>query len=69
MKIKLNNRFHNFMKTIESASERTGDKKDIIDFDIPHEDLWFYGCPNKSVVKIRPTAKCLIAISEFPFFV
>lgn len=27
------------------------------------------GCPLKSVVKIRPTKYCLIAISEFPFFV
>ena len=29
----------------------------------------FYGCPGKQVVKIRPTKDCLIAISEFPFFV
>ena len=29
----------------------------------------FYGCPHKSVVKVRPTKYCLIAISEFPFFV
>ncbi len=27
------------------------------------------GCPHKSVVKVRPTKNCLIAISEFPFFV
>ena len=27
------------------------------------------GCPLKSVVKIRPTKYCLIAISEFPFYV
>lgn len=29
----------------------------------------FYGCPQKSVVKIKPTQNCLVAISEFPFFV
>ena len=29
----------------------------------------FNGCPHKSVVKIRPTKECMIAISEFPFFV
>ena len=40
-----------------------------IEFDIPIEDLDFTGCPHKSVVKIRPTKNCLIAISEFPFFV
>lgn len=31
--------------------------------------MYFYGCAMKSVVKIRPTKNCLIAISEFPFFV
>jgi len=31
--------------------------------------LEFSGCPHKSVVKVRPTKYCLIAISEFPFFV
>lgn len=51
---------------IEHASERT---RYSLDFDIPFEGLEFYGCPNKSVVKVRPTKNCLIAISEFPFFV
>lgn len=37
---------------------------------MPINDLWFMGCPMKSAVKIRPTSKnCLIAITEFPFFV
>lgn len=40
-----------------------------LEFDIPFDGLEFYGCPNKSVVKVRPTKNCLIAISEFPFFV
>jgi len=40
-----------------------------LEFDIPFEELYFYGTPLKSVVKIRPTKNCLIAISEFPFFV
>jgi nucleosome binding factor SPN SPT16 subunit len=69
-KIKLNNRFANFVKLIEQQSERqTGRGARSIEFDIPIEDLDFYGCPNKSVVKVRPTKYCLIAISEFPFFV
>ena len=37
---------------------------------MPIEEISFMGCPIKSSVKIRPTQnKCLIAISEFPFFV
>lgn len=41
----------------------------MIEFDIPFEELDFFGCPHKSVVKVRPTKNCLIAISEFPFFI
>lgn len=65
-KIKLTQKFQNFVKIIEQASDRTRYK---IQFDIPFKDLDFYGCPHKSVVKVRPTKNCLIAISEFPFFV
>ena len=36
---------------------------------MPFNELTFVGCPLKSVVKVRPTKNCLIAISEFPFFV
>lgn len=69
-KIKLNNRFANFVKLIEQQSERVATKHlKAIEFDIPIEDLDFSGCPNKSVVKVRPTKYCMIAISEFPFFV
>lgn len=69
-KIKLNNRFANFVKLIEQQSERVATKHvKSIEFDIPIEDLDFNGCPNKSVVKVRPTKYCMIAISEFPFFV
>lgn len=65
-RIKLNQRFSNFVKMIEQQSERT---RHPLEFDIPFEGLEFYGCPHKSVVKVRPTKNCLIAISEFPFFV
>ena len=37
--------------------------------DIPEEDLQFYGCPCKTLVRIRPTKSCLVALSETPFFV
>lgn len=62
----MNNRFANFVKTIEAVSEKGRHK---LEFDIPFEELEFFGCPHKSVVKVRPTKNCLIAISEFPFFV
>lgn len=69
-RIKLNNRFANFVRLIEQQSERQATKHSKpIEFDIPFEDLSFQGCPYKSVVKLRPTKNCLIAISEFPFFV
>ena len=36
---------------------------------MPENDLSFFGCPQRQVVKIRPTKDCLVAISDFPFFV
>jgi nucleosome binding factor SPN SPT16 subunit len=60
--------FNQFVKLIEQVSERNS-RSTPIEFDIPFEELDFYGCPNKSVVKVRPTKNCLIAISEYPFFV
>jgi nucleosome binding factor SPN SPT16 subunit len=58
------------VKLIEQQSERQTQRgAQSIEFDIPIEDLDFYGCPHKSVVKVRPTKYCLISISEFPFFV
>lgn len=68
MKIKLNNRFANFVKLIEQVSEKNRNNQ-TIEFDIPFDGLDFYGCPHKSVVKVRPTKNCMIAISEPPFFV
>lgn len=65
-KIKLNNKFSNFVKQIEAVADKTKHK---VEFDIPFNELDFYGCPHKSVVKVRPTKNCLIALSEFPCFV
>lgn len=56
----------NYAKLVEQASQNN---KTSIEVDIPEEDLEFYGCPHKSVVRIRPTKECLVALSEFPFFV
>lgn len=65
-KIKLSQKFFNFAKLIENQSMKTNHN---IEFDIPINEFAFQGCPHKSVVKIRPTKNCLIAISEYPFFV
>jgi len=43
--------------------------KTPIEVDIPEDELAFTGCPQRQVVKIRPTQNCLVALSEFPFFV
>ena len=63
---RLNTRFHNYAKLIEQASKRT---QTPIAVDMPENDLAFFGCPQRQVVKIRPTKDCLVAISDFPFFV
>lgn len=69
-KKKLSQKFFNFAKLVENQAEKTSTP---IEFDIPYgsngHEFHFQGCPIKSVVKIRPTKNCLIAISEFPFFV
>lgn len=66
MRTRLNKRFLNFAQLLEQASERNNTKLEV---DIPMDDLTFTGCPQKQVVKIRPTKECLVALSEFPFFV
>tara|TARA_B110000305_G_C18885788_1_gene379637 strand:- start:75 stop:479 length:405 start_codon:yes stop_codon:yes gene_type:complete len=62
----LTRKFYHFSKLIQDQSEKTSSP---LSFEIPSEDVSFQGCPMKSVVKIRPTSSCLIAISEYPFFV
>ena len=63
---RLNKRFLNFAKVIQEAAQHS---KTNLEVDIPVDDLTFSGCPQKQVVKIRPTKECLVALSEFPFFV
>ena len=64
-KKRLSQKFFTYAKLIQSQSEKTSH---VIEFDIPIEDFVFEGVPAKSVVKIRPTSKCLISISEYPPF-
>jgi|LauGreDrversion4_2_1035121.scaffolds.fasta_scaffold53139_1 nucleosome binding factor SPN SPT16 subunit len=66
--MKLNQRFAAFSKLIEQQSERVAKKKPL-KMDIPLDEFDFEGCPVKSVVKLRPTPFCIIAISEQPFFI
>jgi nucleosome binding factor SPN SPT16 subunit len=66
MRVTLNNRFSNFVKKVEEQAKSNRFK---LEFDIPFEDLFFFGAPMKSSVKIKPTKNCLVALSEFPCFV
>ena len=63
---RLNQRFHTFAEQIEKASERN---KTPIEIDIPFDEYSFTGCPQRQVVRIRPSKNCFVALSEFPFFV
>lgn len=65
-KKKLTAKFHHFAELIQQQADKTTHP---IDFDVPYQHFYFQGCPLKSVVKIRPTKYCLIAVTEFPFFV
>lgn len=66
-KQKLSDRFWKFAKQVDAQANNAGLP---INMDMPIEDLFFYGCPHKTSVKVRPTQRnCLIAISEFPAFV
>ena len=64
-KKRLSQKFFSFAKLIQGQSEKGNHS---IEFDIPIEDFVFEGVPAKSVVKVRPTNKCLISISEYPPF-
>ena len=65
-KKKLTAKFHQFAELIQNQADKTNYP---VEFDVPYQHFHFQGCPLKSVVKVRPTKYCLIAISEFPFFV
>lgn len=63
---RLNQKFLAFAKLIEQSSQNN---RTPVEVDIPEESLQFYGCPQKTIVRIRPTKNCLVALSETPFFV
>jgi nucleosome binding factor SPN SPT16 subunit len=66
LKNKLNIAFKEFCKKVE----RVANHYDFtIEFDIPYPDLGFDGTCNKEMVFIMPSVKCLINITDNPFFV
>lgn len=66
-KVKLSDKFFKFARLLDNQANAVNQP---INMDMPLEELFFVGCPNKSSVKIRPTQRnCMIAISEFPPFV
>lgn len=66
MRKSLDSKFSAFVKKIEGQASQA---KIDMEFDIPIEDLFFYGAPMRASVKIKPTKNCLVALSEFPCFV
>ena len=66
LRVKLNARFKKF---VDNISEIANQNKYTLEFDIPYNDLAFYGAPNKGIVKLMPTVNCLVNLTEYPFFV
>jgi nucleosome binding factor SPN SPT16 subunit len=66
LRVKLNAKFKKF---VDNISELASQNKYSLEFDIPYNELAFYGAPNKGIVKLMPTVNCLVNLTEFPFFV
>lgn len=57
----MNKKFLKFSKLISDVAKKNGYD---IEFDIPFHDLSFTGAPDKSIVKVSPTVKNLVALTE-----
>lgn len=66
MKKRLNAAFKEFCRKVERVAKHY---EFDIEFDIPYIELAFDGNPNKEMVKIQPSVKCLVNLTEMPFFV
>jgi nucleosome binding factor SPN SPT16 subunit len=66
MKKRLNTAFKEFCRKVERVAKHY---EFDIEFDIPYIELSFYGNPNKEMVMIQPSVKCLVNLTESPFFV
>lgn len=66
LKKKLNLAFKEFCKKVEKVAKHYDYN---VEFDIPYLDLGFYGNCNKEMVLIQPSVRCLVNLTETPFFV
>ena len=66
LRVKLNARFKRF---VDNIAELASQSKYKLEFDIPYNDLAFFGAPNKGIVKLMPTVNWLVNLTEYPFFV
>ena len=66
MKKRLNMAFKDFCKKVQRLAQNYHFD---LEFDIPYVDLGFYGSCNKEMVFIQPTVKCIVNLTETPFFV
>ena len=39
------------------------------EFDIPYRELAFNGTPNREMVTLQPSVRCLVNLTDMPFFV
>jgi nucleosome binding factor SPN SPT16 subunit len=62
---KLNEMFKEFCKKMERVAKH---HRFHLEFDIPYRDLGFHGVPNREMVLIQPTVRCLVNLTETPFF-
>ncbi|KAM3716189.1 FACT complex subunit [Dirofilaria immitis] len=63
MRKRLNQVFQNFCdKVVRQTNE-------AFDFDVPFNELGFFGVPYRSSCTLKPTSSCLVNLSEWPPFV
>jgi nucleosome binding factor SPN SPT16 subunit len=66
LKKKINSAFKEFNKKVEKIAKHY---EFNLEFDIPYIDLGFDGTCNKEMVFIMPSVRCLVNLTEIPFFV
>jgi nucleosome binding factor SPN SPT16 subunit len=66
MRRRLNKTFLEFCKKVEKVAKHY---EFNLSYDIPYNDLGFFGTPNREMVYIMPSVSCLVNLTEMPFFV
>lgn len=66
LKRTLNAAFKEFCRKVDKVAKHY---EFNLEFDIPYLELGFYGNPNREMVFIQPSVKCLVSLTEIPFFV